>query len=86
MAPWGVALASGAHINLAVVPPPAAELAWKELQLAQANAIRATLLERDLIDALSHRYAHPPPEARAPPDPAYAEPLRKVWPTYPNAT
>ena len=38
MAHWGIALACGPHINLPIVPPPAAELAWKELQLAQENA------------------------------------------------
>ncbi len=38
MAHWGIALANGPHINLPLVPPPAAELAWKELQLAQENA------------------------------------------------
>src|SRR6185312_8598619 len=42
MAHWGIALASGPHINLTVVPPPAAELAWKELQLAQQNAEHAS--------------------------------------------
>jgi hypothetical protein len=31
MAHWGVALAAGPHINYALVPPPMAELAWKEL-------------------------------------------------------
>ena len=38
MAHWGIALASGPHINFPVVPPPAAELAWRELALAQAHA------------------------------------------------
>src|SRR5439155_10835403 len=40
MAHWGVALACGPHINFTVVPPPAAELAWKELNLARKNAMR----------------------------------------------
>src|SRR6185437_16110671 len=35
MAHWGIAYACGPHINLPVVPPPAAELAWKELALAR---------------------------------------------------
>src|SRR3954466_5891810 len=35
MAHWGVALAAGPHINYPLVPPPMAELAWKELALAQ---------------------------------------------------
>src|SRR6478736_9726773 len=38
MAHWGVALACGPHINLTVVPAPAAELAWKELTLAKEHA------------------------------------------------
>src|SRR6266481_9199363 len=37
MAHWGIALANGPHINSPVVPPPAAELAWKEIGLAKAN-------------------------------------------------
>src|SRR3970282_864383 len=40
MAHWGIALACGPHINLPLVPPPAAELAWKELTLAQQHAPR----------------------------------------------
>jgi hypothetical protein len=31
MAHWGIALANGPHINFPMVPPPAAEAAWKEL-------------------------------------------------------
>ena len=37
MAHWGIAMACGPHINLTSVPPPAAELAWKELSLAKEN-------------------------------------------------
>ena len=84
MAHWGIALASGPHINFPLVPPPAAELAWKELALAQQNAKRASPVERDLIEALSHRYANPQPEDRAPLDQAYADAMRKVWQTYPD--
>src|SRR5213596_2748020 len=46
MAHWGVALACGPHINSIAVPPPAAELAWKELGLAQKNAGNASPVER----------------------------------------
>src|SRR3989442_9223433 len=79
MAHWGIALACGPHINLTAVPPPAAELAWKELQLAQQNAEHASSVERDLIEALSHRYADPQPQDRAPLDQAYADAMRMVW-------
>ncbi|MGB9156264.1 MAG: hypothetical protein WCB20_07200, partial [Chthoniobacterales bacterium] len=84
MAHWGIALACGPHINLTAVPPPAAELAWKELQLAQQNAEHASSVERDLIEALSHRYADPQPQDRAPLDQAYADAMRTVWQKYPN--
>jgi hypothetical protein len=57
MAHWAIALASGPHINYPLVPPPAAERAWKELGLAQQYAPHASPVERELIEALSHRYA-----------------------------
>jgi tetratricopeptide (TPR) repeat protein len=84
MAHWGIALACGPHINLPLVPPPSAELAWKELGLAQQNAAHASSVERALIDALAKRYANPQPEDRAPLDQAYADAMREVWKTYPN--
>ena len=79
MAHWGIALASGPHINFPLVPPPAAELAWKELALAKEHAANASLTERDLIEALGHRYANPQPEDRSPLDLAYANAMREVW-------
>jgi tetratricopeptide (TPR) repeat protein len=84
MAHWGIALASGPHINYPVVPPAAAELAWKELGLAKQNIGDATAVERDLIEALGERYANPQPEDRAPLDVAYADAMRKVWQKHPN--
>jgi tetratricopeptide (TPR) repeat protein len=82
MAHWGVALACGPHINSIAVPPPAAELAWKELELAQKNAGNASPVERALIDALAKRYANPQPEDRSPLDRAYADAMREVWKKY----
>ena len=84
MAHWGIALACGPHINLPIVPPPAAELAWKELQLAKENTEHASPMERDLIEALGQRYANPQPEDRAPLDQAYADVMRKVWQAHPD--
>jgi tetratricopeptide (TPR) repeat protein len=84
MAHWGIALACGPHINLAAVPPPAAELAWKEINLAKKNAGKASPVERALIDALAKRYANPQPEDRSPLDRAYADAMRGVWKKYPN--
>jgi len=84
MAHWGIALACGPHINFALVLPPAAELAWKELALAKEHAAKASLIEHALIDALSKRYANPQPEDRSPLDRAYADAMREVWKKYPK--
>ena len=62
-----IALAGGPHINYPLVPPPAAERAWKELGLAKQYALHASPVERELIEALSHRYANPQPEDRSSP-------------------
>lgn len=83
MAHWGIALASGPHINFPVVPPPAAELAWRELGLAQQHAAQATPVERALIEALARRYANPQPEDRSALDRAYADAMREVWKRFP---
>ncbi len=83
MAHWGIALASGPHINLAVVSPPAAELAWKELALARKYSELASTTEQELIDALSYRYADPPPQDRAALDQSYADAMRGVWQKHP---
>ena len=84
MTHWAIALAHGPHINFPLVPPPAAEIAWKELELAKQHAAKATPVERDLIEALSHRYANPQPEDRAPLDAAYADAMREVWKKHPQ--
>jgi tetratricopeptide (TPR) repeat protein len=84
MAHWGIALASGPHINFPLVPPPAAELAWAELTLARQHAAHATPVEQALIAALGHRYANPQPADRAPLDLAYAEAMREVWRQFPQ--
>ncbi|MDI1335322.1 MAG: hypothetical protein PSU94_03980 [Lacunisphaera sp.] len=84
MAHWGIALACGPHINLPMVPPPAAGLAWQELALAQQHAAGATPAERALIDALAKRYANPPPDDRSALDRAYADAMREVWKKFPQ--
>jgi tetratricopeptide (TPR) repeat protein len=84
MAHWGVSLACGPHINSIAVPPPAAELAWKELELARKKSGNASPVERALIGALAKRYANPQPEDRSGLDRAYADAMREVWKTYPK--
>ena len=84
MAHWGISFASGPHINFPMVPPAAAEIAWKELQLAQKHAPATTKLEQQLIAALAKRYANPQPEDRSPLDRAYADAMREVWRDHPD--
>jgi tetratricopeptide (TPR) repeat protein len=84
MAHWGIALACGPHINFPLVPPPAAELAWKELGRAQQHAVQGSPVEQALIEALSHRYANPQPEDRSSLDQAYADAMRTVWKAHPD--
>jgi tetratricopeptide (TPR) repeat protein len=84
MAHWGAALAAGPHINYPLVPPPMAELAWKELTLAKEHASNGSEVERALIDALGKRFAYPQPEDRAPLDQAYANAMREVWKRFSN--
>jgi tetratricopeptide (TPR) repeat protein len=84
MAHWAISLAHGPHINYPIVPPAAAEVAWKELALAQQYAANATPVEKALIDALARRYANPQPEDRMPLDQAYADAMREVWKAYPK--
>src|SRR5437762_33914 len=84
MAHWGIALACGPHINSTVVPRSAAELAWKEISLAQKYSRGSSPVERALIDALAKRYANPQPEDRTPLDRAYADAMREVWKRFPS--
>lgn len=84
MAHWGIALSLGPNINFPVVPPPAAALAWKELELAEQYAAKASPVEQKLIEALSHRYANPQPQDRSALDQGYADAMRTVWQAYPN--
>jgi tetratricopeptide (TPR) repeat protein len=84
MAYWGIAYANGPHVNFPLVPPPAAEAAWKNLTLAKQYAGKCTPVEKDLIEALSARYANPQPEDRSGLDKAYADAMRKVWQKHPD--
>jgi tetratricopeptide (TPR) repeat protein len=84
MAYWGIAMANGPHVNFPLVPPPNAEAAWKNLQLAKRHADKCTSVERDLIEALSARYANPQPDDRSGLDKAYADAMRKVWQKHPD--
>jgi tetratricopeptide (TPR) repeat protein len=84
MAWWGVAIACGPHINLPLVPPDRAALAWAALTEAQKHLAAVTPVERALIAAQLKRYANPQPENRQPLDEAYAAAMRVVWQANPQ--
>ncbi|MBK5255079.1 MAG: tetratricopeptide repeat protein [Vicinamibacteria bacterium] len=79
MAFWGLALAKGPHINNMAVPPEHEKAAWEAVAKAQALAANGTPIEKDLVAALSTRYADPQPADRAELNQAYAVAMRKVW-------
>lgn len=76
---WGIALCNGPHINNPIVDEPHARAAWDALQRARGCMASTGETERALIEALSARYADPPPTDRRPLDEAYAAAMRKVW-------
>lgn len=84
MAYWGIALASGPHINNPAMDEAASRMAWENLQVAVTLLGGANPLEQELIQALTARYADPPPEDRTPLDRAYADAMRAVWAAHPD--
>jgi tetratricopeptide (TPR) repeat protein len=84
MAWWAIALALGPHINNPVLPEDKARAAWEALNQARRAAAGAKPIERELIEALSKRYADPPPAERQPLDQAYADAMRRVRQAHPD--
>ena len=84
MAYWGIAIANGDAVNDPATDEPLAKAAVEAVAKAHDLAAGASPVERDLIEALSHRYADPPPADPKPLDRAYAAAMRKVWKAYPN--
>lgn len=83
MAYFGIALASGPHINNPSVPPERELAAVAAIALARA-ATGASEIERELVEALATRYADPPPPDRRPLDEAYAAAMRALWSRHPT--
>lgn len=80
---WGVAWVLGPNIN-ASMPAENVPKAWTALQNARRLAPKASAKERDLIEALAHRYVEDPPAQRAHLDQAFARAMRAVSEKYPN--
>jgi tetratricopeptide (TPR) repeat protein len=80
---WGAALAHGPHVNAGMDSTAGVE-AWAALARARAAAgSGVTARERAYIEALSRRYASPPPTDRASLDSAYARAMGDVARRFP---
>ena len=53
---WGVALTLGPNYNMPMMSSPRARVGWQAVHKAEANARRATPVERALIAAVAKRY------------------------------
>ena len=84
MAWWGIALCEGPNYNDPVMTPERTAGAWTALQEARARTASASPLERDLIEALSARYAKVEPADRAHLEQAYADAMAAVWARHPD--
>src|SRR5690606_4643287 len=83
MAWWGIAICEGPNYNDPVMTPERSAAAWAALQEARARIDNTTPAERDLILALSERYANPWPKDRSHLEAAYADAMAEVWAKYP---
>jgi tetratricopeptide (TPR) repeat protein len=81
---WGASLVLGPNYNAPIMDPASVPKAWDALQKALAVADKVTEKERDLIQALTKRYAEKPPEKRTELDEAYANAMREVAKKYPE--
>lgn len=84
MAWWGIANACGPDINLPMVDPEHAALAWNAITKAQAAAGHGTPVEQALIQAQAERYVEKYNAERKNLDEAYAGAMRKVWHVHPG--
>ena len=85
MAWWGIAYASGPHINNPVVPPDREAEAYAAAQQAVRLAERLDPgADRALVEAVVVRYASPQPEDRAPLDEAFASAMADVYARFPT--
>ena len=84
---WGVALTLGPNYNMPMMSSPRARVGWAAVRKAEANARRATPVERALIAAVAKRYrgtGEVDPSNSKPLLTAYVDAMRRVAARYPN--
>lgn len=84
MALWGTALTAGPHINNPAMDSASARMAYETIQLATHSTEHLTAVERDLVEALTHRYSWPQPADQMVNNLAYSNAMREVWKKYPD--
>ena len=84
MALWGTAITAGPHINNPAMDSVSARLAYETIQIATHSTEHLTAVEKDLIDALTHRYSWPQPKDQMVNNLAYANAMREVWKKHPK--
>jgi len=84
MAWWGVAYARGLHINNPSMSEEQSRLAYEAAQQAVAALDTEQEVEKLLVDAVSRRYAWPPPNDRRGLDEAYAAAMETAWHQFPH--
>lgn len=84
---WGVALTLGPNYNMPMMSSARARVGLDALAKARANARRATLVEKALIEAAAKRYsgaAQVDPSNSKPLLNAYVEAMKRLVQSYPN--
>ncbi len=81
---WGVAIASGPHINNATLPEARNRVALAALEEARKRISRAAPVERALIVALQSRYSDAPETSRAELDARYSNAMAEVNARFPT--
>ena len=84
MAYWGMALASGVNYNNPSFPPEKAKEAFEAVRKAREKAKPESDANRALIEALSRRYADPPPKEPKTLETAYSAAMKAAWEKFPN--
>jgi len=84
MAHWGRAYALGPNINRPLEDEAVARRADRAARRAASMAGGASEVERALIEAMTRRFADPPPEDRGELDVAYADAMGGVWRRFPD--
>jgi tetratricopeptide (TPR) repeat protein len=84
MAHFGIAFAAGPNINDTELDRARYARATAEVRAAKSLAGPCTPVEKALIDALSFRYADPPPDDRKSLNAAFAMAMRNVYKQFPD--